>query len=102
MPPQMLEALKPEYVAPLAAYLSHESCEESGSLFEVGAGFHAKLRWERTVGHHFQGKSFGPEEVAEKWAEIGDFNEATYPKSIGESLMSILQGVASPFGQGKN
>ncbi|PFH08309.1 3-hydroxyacyl-CoA dehydrogenase/3a,7a,12a-trihydroxy-5b-cholest-24-enoyl-CoA hydratase [Collimonas sp. PA-H2] len=101
MPPQMLEALKPEYVAPLAAYLCHDSCKESGSLFEVGAGFHAKLRWERTQGHHFRGQAFGPEEVAEQWAEIGDFSDATYPKTIGESLMSILQGVNSPFGQSK-
>jgi len=101
MPPQMLEALKPEFVAPLAAYLCHESSTENGSLFEVGAGFHAKLRWERTRGHHFQGQAFGPEEVAQRWQEICDFDDATYPKNIGESLMSIVQGVNSPFSQGK-
>lgn len=101
MPPQMLEALKPDYVAPLAAYLCHESCKENGSLFEAGAGFHAKLRWERSIGHHFQGQAFEPEAVAEKWQEIGDFSDATHPKSIGDALMSILQGAGTPFGQGK-
>jgi len=30
---------------PLVAYLSHESCKETGSIFEIGAGFIAKLRW---------------------------------------------------------
>ena len=27
--------LKPEFVAPFAAYLCHESCQETGKLFEV-------------------------------------------------------------------
>jgi hypothetical protein len=28
--------LKPEYIVPLVAYLAHESCEENGSVFEIG------------------------------------------------------------------
>lgn len=31
----LIEALKPEYVAPLVLWLCHESCEENGSVFEV-------------------------------------------------------------------
>lgn len=34
-PEDLLQALKPEYVAPLVGYLAHESCEESGTVFEV-------------------------------------------------------------------
>ena len=45
LPPAALEMLKAEYVVPLVAYLAHESCEENGSIFEVAAGFCAKLRW---------------------------------------------------------
>jgi len=45
LPKEVLENIKPEYVAPLVAYLCHDSCEETGSLFEVGAGYVAKLRW---------------------------------------------------------
>lgn len=45
MPKEVLEILKPEYVAPLVAVLCHENCPESGSLIEVGAGFIAKERW---------------------------------------------------------
>lgn len=45
LPPSALEMLKPEYVVPLVAYLAHDSCEETGSMFEVAAGFCAKLRW---------------------------------------------------------
>ena len=45
LPPSALEMLKPEYVVPLVAYLAHDSCEETGSMFEVAAGYCAKLRW---------------------------------------------------------
>ena len=35
---EMVDALKPEYVAPPVLYLCHDSCEETGSIFEIGAG----------------------------------------------------------------
>lgn len=39
MPKEIVEALKPEYVAPLVAFLSHDSCPVNGGLIDVGAGF---------------------------------------------------------------
>jgi NAD(P)-dependent dehydrogenase (short-subunit alcohol dehydrogenase family) len=51
LPPEMLALLKPEYVSPLVAWLCHEDCEDTKGLFEVGAGYIGKLRWERTQGH---------------------------------------------------
>jgi multifunctional beta-oxidation protein len=67
MPPEMLAALKPEFIVPLVAYLCHDSCKENGALFEVGAGFIAKLRWERTKGAVFKADStFTPASVAAK------------------------------------
>lgn len=48
MPPDVLENLKPSLVAPLVGYLCHESNTETGSIFEVGGGFVAKLRWQRS------------------------------------------------------
>ena len=38
----LVAALKPEYVAPLVVYLCHDSTEETGGLFEVGAGWVGK------------------------------------------------------------
>lgn len=34
MPPQMVKALKPEFICPLVAYLCHETTQENGGLFE--------------------------------------------------------------------
>jgi len=45
LPANILEAIKPELVIPLVAYLSHESSTETGSIFELGGGFIGKLRW---------------------------------------------------------
>jgi hypothetical protein len=39
MPPDLLEALKPEYVAPMVALLAHEQCPDTGATFELGAGW---------------------------------------------------------------
>jgi 3-hydroxyacyl-CoA dehydrogenase/3a,7a,12a-trihydroxy-5b-cholest-24-enoyl-CoA hydratase len=34
MPEELVKALKPEFVSPLMAFLSHESCKDSGEIFE--------------------------------------------------------------------
>uniref|UniRef100_W5KZV0 Peroxisomal multifunctional enzyme type 2 n=1 Tax=Astyanax mexicanus TaxID=7994 RepID=W5KZV0_ASTMX len=93
MPPDLLESLKAEYVAPLVLWLCHEECQESGGLFEVGAGWIGKLRWERTVGSIVRHKdqSMSPEEVRDKWDQICDFNNATKPATINESLQTLVE-----------
>lgn len=83
LPPDMLAALKPEFVVPVVAYLCHDSCKETGSIFELGAGFVSKLRWERSKGAVFKADgSFTPGSVAAKMSEITDFTNPDYPSSI--------------------
>jgi 3-hydroxyacyl-CoA dehydrogenase/3a,7a,12a-trihydroxy-5b-cholest-24-enoyl-CoA hydratase len=92
LPKEVLDNIKPEYVAPLIAYLVHDSCEETGSLFEVGAGYVAKLRWQRTAGHLFALKDFTPENVQKQWAKITDFEkDPVYPTSNQEMMEVISQ-----------
>lgn len=82
----MLEKLKPEYVVPLVAYLCHESAEESGSVFEGGAGYFAKLRWQRSKGAVFKtDDTFTPAAVKARWDEVNNFKESTYPAAITDT-----------------
>jgi NAD(P)-dependent dehydrogenase (short-subunit alcohol dehydrogenase family) len=90
LPKEVLENIKPEFVAPLVAYLCHESSEQTGGLFEVGAGYVAKLRWQRTAGVLFPLKDFNPENIKAKWDQITDFEkDATFPASNLE-MMEIV------------
>uniref|UniRef100_A0A3Q1IY41 Peroxisomal multifunctional enzyme type 2 n=1 Tax=Anabas testudineus TaxID=64144 RepID=A0A3Q1IY41_ANATE len=92
MPADLLASLKPEYVAPLVLWLCHDQCQENGGLFEVGAGWIGKLRWERSQGDIVRQKNqpMTPEAVRDKWDKICDFTEATKPVSIQESLQSVV------------
>ncbi|MDY0376106.1 MAG: SDR family NAD(P)-dependent oxidoreductase [Desulfobacterium sp.] len=42
LPPDMLEKLKPEFVAPLVCYLASEQCKETGAIFNAGMGYYNK------------------------------------------------------------
>uniref|UniRef100_A0A8C9PI42 Peroxisomal multifunctional enzyme type 2 n=1 Tax=Spermophilus dauricus TaxID=99837 RepID=A0A8C9PI42_SPEDA len=93
MPEDLFEALKPEYVAPLILWLCHESCEENGGLFEVGAGWIGKLRWERTLGAIARQKNqpMTPEAVKANWEKICDFDNASKPQNIQESVAGMIE-----------
>jgi multifunctional beta-oxidation protein len=92
LPPEILENLKPEYVVPLVVYLCHERTEETGSLFEVGAGYVGKLRYERSKGAIFKtDSSFTPAAVSAKLKQINNFDNPSYPSSIMDvDWMSVL------------
>lgn len=103
MPPDLLAAVKPEYVAPFVGFLVHDSVKESGSLFEVGAGYIAKLRWERTKGAVLKtDDSFTPAAVAARWEEICDFSEPQYPNSITDNkYLEYLEAAKAIEGSNK-
>lgn len=87
----ILEKLKVDYIVPLVGYLTHESCEETGSVFEIGGRWISKVRWQRSEGEFFPGK-FGPEEVKEKFASICDFEKGTvsYPTDTTSGISVMV------------
>ncbi len=97
LPPHLLAELKPEYISPLVAWLCHEDCEESKGLFEVGAGYMAKLRWQRTLGHAFKlGQPISIEEVANKFDKISDFSKSEHPHDVNTAIAAMLSNITSP------
>ena len=61
----MLNLVQPEFVAPFVAALTHpDGPDASGKVYEVGAGFIAEIRWERSNGHVFKpDESYTPSAV---------------------------------------
>ena len=104
LPPQLIDALKPEYVTPLAVWLCHEACEDTGGLFEVGGGFFGKLRWQRAAGKLWRvGRSISASDVRAAWDDVVDFGEApTYPTSVMESFGPIIGNVEKGPSKGGN
>lgn len=78
-------------MVPLVAALTHpDGPDASGKCFEVGAGFVAEIRWERSKGVVFKtDETFTPSAVKARWTELTDFANADHPKSMGETDMAV-------------
>ena len=92
MPPDVLESLKPDWVVPLVAVLVHKSnTHETGSIFEVGGGHVAKLRWQRAKGLLLKtDDTLTPGAILKKWDKVSDFSEPEYPTGPAD-FMSLLE-----------
>ena len=102
MPPEIVEALKPDYVAPLVALLCSDKCPDpTGGLYEVGSGWQGRTRWQRTGGFGFPvDVKLTPESVLEKWEMIINFNDgrADNPESGQDGLSSIMANMSNRSG----
>ncbi|KAL0954851.1 hypothetical protein HGRIS_003790 [Hohenbuehelia grisea] len=81
IPQNMLERLKPEFIAPFVAAVCHPAGPDaSGKLFEVSAGFAAEIRWQRSQGVLFKtDDSFTPSAIKARWDEVTDWARPNYP-----------------------
>jgi 3-hydroxyacyl-CoA dehydrogenase/3a,7a,12a-trihydroxy-5b-cholest-24-enoyl-CoA hydratase len=88
----ILQLLSPSHISPMVLFLSHDVCQKSGSIFEIGGGFYSEIRLQRSAGVTlgFADTFASPEEVSNSIQNIGDFTESYYPVSITDSLQSIL------------
>ncbi len=103
LPKELLEALKPEYVSALVAKLAHETTEDTGGLYEVGGGFYAKLRWERSTGKVFKlGRTISPEDIDASWKDVTQFDKTTHPDSVAISMQPIMENVEAGPSKGGN
>jgi len=75
LPPEALEKLTPEFVAPVVAYLCTEEAADNGSVFVVGGGKVQRVALFQNPGVNFD-KPPTVADVAEQWAEITDLSKA--------------------------
>ncbi len=98
MPEEMVQAFKPDYVAPLVLLLSSDKVPNppTGGLFEVGSGWFARTRWQRTGGHGFPvDVKLTPEAVLKAWNDIINFDDGRTdnPEDSQDGLKSIMNNM---------
>ncbi|MDI3313038.1 MAG: SDR family oxidoreductase [Mycobacterium sp.] len=75
LPPEVLDKLKPEFVAPVVGYLCTEECSDNGSVFIVGGGQIQRVALFENAGVSFENPP-AVDEVAARWAQITDLSNA--------------------------
>jgi 3-hydroxyacyl-CoA dehydrogenase/3a,7a,12a-trihydroxy-5b-cholest-24-enoyl-CoA hydratase len=93
MPPDLVAALKPEFVAPLVLYLCHEKTDVNGAVFEVGAGWISRLRWQRTQGAFLDPRQLSMETLAKNWSTVNDWKNATNPSTVQDTIPRIMEHI---------
>lgn len=94
LPPEVANLLKPEAVSPLVAWLCHQDCTENKGIFEVGAGYISKVRWQRSQGVCLPSSSgFSAEDIQASWSKITDFSASSHPANAIDALSPILKMV---------
>jgi len=92
MPPDMLEKLKPEFVAPLVLYLCAEQCAESGMILNAGGGFFGRAAVISApvvqVGDGQQAPSV--EEIHRNWTQIDSMEGGREYHDANAMLMDML------------
>ena len=82
MPPQMIEALKPEYVTPAVVYLASDDAP-TGCIVSAAAGAFSSAQIVESSGINL-GHGASADDVAANWAKISDFTGAKHFTMGGE------------------
>lgn len=97
LPPEIVNAWKPEYVAPLVGYLAHESIDVTGKVYEAGGGWFGEHKWVRAPGLFLSiDKPYSVEDVQSQFGQIGDFTTgvtdsgADSETGFGPALQQIM------------
>ncbi|THC99195.1 hypothetical protein EYZ11_001283 [Aspergillus tanneri] len=103
MPEEMVQAFKPDYVAPIVALLCSDLLPEPGTkgLYECGSGWFSCTRWQRTGGHGFPvDVKLTPEEVVKHWKEISSFDDgrADHPEDGQAGTEKIMANMSNRRG----
>ena len=105
LPEELVQAFKPDYIAPLVLALSSDKVPKNptGALYEVGSGWVGQTRWQRTGGHGFPvDVPLTPEEVVKNWKDIITFDKrADNPEKASDSLGKIMANAENKSGGAK-
>merc|ERR1712072_1327607 len=99
MPEEMVQAFKPDYVAPIVLALCSDRIPEpaTGRLFETGSGWAGETRSQRSGGAQFPvDVKLEPEHVKQQWKKLLNFNDGradnpSDPSAGTEKIMANME-----------
>jgi NAD(P)-dependent dehydrogenase (short-subunit alcohol dehydrogenase family)/acyl dehydratase len=93
IPADMLEKMKPEFVAPLVLFLCSEQCPVSGRIYNAGVGYYGRAALMTSPGTIIgDGKKVPTlEEVAAAWEKIHNLHGAREYVQIGDLITDMLK-----------
>ena len=106
LPEELVQAFKPDYVAPLVLALCSDKVPEgpTGKLYEVGSGWCGQTRWQRSGGAAFPiDVKLVPEEVLKNWSKIANFDDgrADHPEKSSDSVQKVMANFENRKGANK-
>ncbi|XP_050514402.1 peroxisomal multifunctional enzyme type 2 isoform X1 [Diabrotica virgifera virgifera] len=93
LPPDVFAQLKPELIAPVVAYLCHESCQENGSIIESAAGWAGRCTIVRSNGALLRknlADGVSLENVRDNWEAVRDISNAKRLENMQEVTMALV------------
>lgn len=96
MPEDVIGKVKPEFVAPIVAWLCSESCEESGKMYSAGGGYFSRAAVVEGEGVVFDSnKEITIEMLAEKIDKINSLENAREYGSAMEQAGTVLSKMST-------
>jgi NAD(P)-dependent dehydrogenase (short-subunit alcohol dehydrogenase family) len=94
MPPQMLEKLKPEFIAPLVLYLCSENNTSNKMIYNCAAGWYSRTEIMCSSGLVIGdgAKEITPEDIEAGWDKISSLDNAKPLSNLMESF-AYLSGI---------
>lgn len=89
--PELRPAIKPEFVAPMVAYLCSPECRQSGNIYVAGGGYFSRIGLYEGKGIYIEPENIDVENIAERINEISDLSHATYISSTVQAGKRILK-----------
>jgi NAD(P)-dependent dehydrogenase (short-subunit alcohol dehydrogenase family)/acyl dehydratase/putative sterol carrier protein len=98
LPPDFLDKLKPELVAPMALYLVSEQCPVSGNIYNVGMGCvnRAAILTGPGVVIGDSRQIPTPEQIVTQWEKIASLKDAKEYQNVTEQIGDLLTAFSQP------
>jgi NAD(P)-dependent dehydrogenase (short-subunit alcohol dehydrogenase family) len=91
-PPELFEALDPDWVSPIVAYLASEECTDTGRVYIAGGGYYSRVAILEGQGTTFD-ELPSPEQIADSWSELGAVDDGREFANLGESTFAAVQAL---------